>query len=181
MVNFPGFEKSRYQQHDSIIREVVLDFNSNKAERCGCTPEQASTIPSLDDALVKAWLIQEAGGSDERSLAAWRVDPAQVNVPGDWNDEKTDLGLSEPKTRNEGEIKTNLKAAVAYLCRKGFGKSGKRPHPEATFDGWDKALERYNGRSKMCGNKKTYSQNYSDTIVKRSKSTKAVQIEIEGE
>lgn len=83
MTEFKGFEKSRYQQHDALIREIILDFNSNKRARCGCTAAQVAGIPYLEPDLVKAWMIQESGGSDERSLAAWRVDPVQVNVPGD--------------------------------------------------------------------------------------------------
>ena len=78
---FKGFEAHRFQQHDSLICEVVLDFNVNKVERVGCTPDQAQRIPVLLGALVKAWMIQESGGSDIRSRAAWKHDPLQVNVP----------------------------------------------------------------------------------------------------
>ena len=108
MTIFKGFETPRYQQHDALIRELVLDFNNNKAIRSDCDIDQALKIALLDENLVKAWMIQESGGGDHRSLAAWRVDPVQVNVPGDWNDFKTDLGLVSPTVRNEGNIKNNL-------------------------------------------------------------------------
>lgn len=179
MGDFTGFASNRYQQHDAIIREVVIDFNNNKAARVGCSAEQASKIPDIDESMVKSWMIQESGGSDVRSLAAWRVDPVQVNVPGDWSDNKTDLGLSKPIARNEGNLKDNLKAAVALLGRKGFGKSGNAPKPDATFDGWDRALQRYNGRSLQCDNGSSYSQNYSDRIINRKNNPKTnVEIEI---
>ena len=170
MTEFAGFKSSRHQQHDAVITEVVLDFNQNKAARCGCTAEQAATIPDLSADLVKSWAIQESGGSDARSLAAWKGDPVQVNVPGDWNDYKSDVGLKEPKVRNEGDMKTNLTAGVSYLCRKGFGKSGRAPKADATFDGWETALRRYNGRTDEAADGKTYSENYAAKIKARAES-----------
>ncbi len=40
-------------------------------------------------------MIQETGGADSRSQAAWKVDPLQVNVLGDWGEEKKFLGLKK--------------------------------------------------------------------------------------
>jgi hypothetical protein len=119
---------------------------------------------------VKAWLIQESGGGDTRSMDAWRIDPAQVNVPGDWNEYKSDLGISRPVARNEGDLATNLKAAIILLARKGFGKSGQPPRNRATgsFDGWSVALQRYNGRTDLASNGSRYSDNYSATILRRA-------------
>lgn len=163
---FKGFEDDRFQKHDDLIEELVRDFNANKEKYCGCTANQEDRIGDLSEALVKAWLIQESGGSPE----AWDVDPAQVNVPGDWNEWKEDLGLKKPTQRNEGTIRQNLEAAIKYLCRKGFGKSGQPPRnrPEGFFDGWPKAIERYNGRTDMRENGKTYSENYRDRIIDRA-------------
>ena len=175
MVEFAGFSDARYQQHDSEIRDAVLDFNSNKAARIGCTEDQAELIPDLTEQTVKAWLIEESGGGDVRSRAAWQKDPAQVNVPGDWGEGKTSLGLTKPKVRNEGDLRTNLRAAVAYLARKGFGRSGQAPKAGATFDGWTKALERYNGRSDQCVNGKIYRVNYANQIMSRANDPKAKQ------
>ncbi len=172
MTIFKGFEAARYQQHDATIREVVLDFNSNKADRIGCSIEQTLPIPSLDEDVVKAWMIQESGGGDAGSLAAWKVDPVQANVPGDWTDTKTDLGLKKPKVRNEGDLKSNLKAGIILLSRKGFGKSGQKPKPTGTFDGWKIALQRYNGRTDAGANGKMYSQNYADAIWARAQNPK---------
>jgi hypothetical protein len=170
---FKGFEGARYQQHDALIRELVLDFNNNKAASCACTSAQALAITNLDEDLVKAWMIQESGGGDANSLAAWKTDPVQVNVPGDWSDVKESLGLTQPTARNSGDIRTNLKAGIIYLARKGFGKSGQQPsnRPEGIFDGWKAALQRYNGRTDAGSNGKKYSENYAEAIWKRSHDT----------
>lgn len=167
---FKGFEDKRYQEHDKLVEKLVTEFNKNKKSWVKATAEQVKGIPDLDAALMKSWLIQEAGGNDDRSQAAWSADPAQVNVPGDWNEYKADLGLKEPKRRNEGTLEQNMKAAIIYLARKGFGGSGQPPEnrPEGTFDGWKKALQRYNGRTDEAENGKKYSENYADRIVKRA-------------
>jgi YD repeat-containing protein len=143
---YPGFENARYQQLDRKIANAVQDFNQNKQDYCGCTSDQGGGVPDLDPALVKAWLIQETGGNRSSDLAAWRTDPAQVNVPGDWNPYKADAGLSgPPASRNTGNVDDNLKAALKTLCRKGFGKSGAPAanRPTGTFDDWKTALKRY--------------------------------------
>jgi hypothetical protein len=170
MTVFKGFHAPRFQQHDDHIRQLVLEFNSNKAKRCGCNAAQVAKIATLDEDLVKAWAIQESGGFDARSLAAWRVDPLQVNVPGDWNEFKSDLGIKMPAARNEGNIRQNLMAGIILLCRKGFGKSGQPPanNPSGVFDGWKVALRRYNGRTEVRSNGKNYSENYAVAIWQRS-------------
>ena len=85
---FRGFESPRYQQHDALIARLTAAFNADKAGWCGGTPAQAAKIANLTPAQVKAHMIEESGGNGPRSKAAWAVDPLQVNVPGDWGDEK---------------------------------------------------------------------------------------------
>jgi hypothetical protein len=58
------------------------------------------------------------------------------------------------------------------MARKGFGKSGQAPKPASTFDGWQVALQRYNGRTDGCANGKMYSQNYADSIWVRAQDPK---------
>lgn len=160
---FPGFKGDRYQEHDERIVNLVDEFNANKAAFVGCTPAQAAKIPDLTTALVKSWLIQETGGNGQTSIAAWKVDPAQVNVPGkDWDEMKTTLGLQRPTQRNEGDIDTNLKAAIIGLARKGFWPSFKAPQESTArfFDGWQTALDRYGPP-----NRKPF---YGSQIVKRA-------------
>lgn len=164
---FKGFENPRFQEHDQRIHDLVNDFNRNKDKYCGCTADQRKKVTDATFDMVKAWIIQETGGSP----VAWRNDPAQVNNPGsDWNDWKKDIGLTKPKSRNTGTPDGNLKAAIGYLCRKGFGKSGQpaRNRPEGVFDGWGDALRFYNSRTDLGSNGRPYRDNYSNQIIKRA-------------
>ena len=168
---FKGFENARYQQHDQLIHDLVNDFNKSKEKYCGCNPKQCDGVPDATFNQIKSWLIQETGGSDNRSRAAWNTDPAQVNVPGsDWDRWKGDLGLTRPTRRNEGTLDGNLNAGLGWLCRKGFGSSGQpaRNRPDGFFDGWFLAFQRYNGRRDLGGNGQWYSVNYANQIVNRA-------------
>ena len=167
---FRGFEDARYQQHDALIARLTKDFNAHKADWIGGTANQAAKIANLTPALVKAHMIEESGGNGPMSKAAWQIDPQQVNVPGDWNDYKADLGLVQPAKRNEGTVETNVRAAIKYLARKGFGKSGQptRNRPEGFFDGWGVALQRYNARTDRTLDNRAYSDAYSDKIRQRA-------------
>ena len=168
---FKGFEDDRYQQHDALIVRYVDEFNRNRAEGAGATAAQAKGIPALTAALVKSHMIEETGGRDARSLAAWDVDPQQVNVPGDWSDAKKDLGLRKPAKRNEGTAEANIRAAIRFLARKGFGASGQRAanRPSGKFDDWQTALKRYNGRKDEMVDGKKYSETYAAHITERAK------------
>ena len=145
---FRGFEDKRYQVHDELIAKLVKAFNADKKGWTGGTPEQAAKVGDLTPALVKAHMIEESGGNGPRSKAAWAVDPLQVNVPGDWGVEKELVGLTKPTKRNEGSLENNVRAAIKYLSRKGFGASARpaASRPKGFFDGWLDALRRYNGR-----------------------------------
>lgn len=168
---FRGFEDPRYQLHDGLIVHLVEEFNADKAKACGGTAEQAAKIEDLTPAIVKAHMIEESGGNGPRSKAAWAVDPLQVNVPGDWGEEKTLVGLSKPAKRNEGTAEENVRAAIMYLSRKGFSASAKPAslRPNGFFDGWLKALQRYNGRRDRTDTDRYYSDEYADKIVRRAK------------
>ena len=167
---FRGFEDARYQQHDALIVRLVKDFNANKVLWIGGTPAQAVKVPNLTPALVKSHMIEETGGNGPMSKAAWPIDPEQVNVPGDWSDAKIDLGLTKPVKRNEGTAEGNVRAAIKFLARKGFGKSGQatRKRPEGFFDGWPVALQRYNARRDRTVDNRYYSDAYSEKIRKRA-------------
>lgn len=170
MPNIQGYSSPRYQEHDILITTLVSEFNKNKSLFIGSTVSQANNIPDLTEIFVKSWIIQETGGNDPRSLSAWKIDPAQVNVPGDWSAFKQSTGLTAPTQRNEGTAQQNLKAAIIWLTRKGFGKSGQPPknRETATFDSWQKALERYNGRSISTSNNLAYNINYAQRIIDRA-------------
>ena len=167
---FRGFEDARYQMHDALIARLTADFNAHKAAWCGGTAAQAAKIADLTPAMVKSHMIEETGGNGARSKAAWAADPLQVNVPGDWGDEKRLVGLSKPSKRNEGDLSNNVKAAIMYLSRKGF-TAAARPaaeRPKGYFDGWLKAFTRYNGRRDRTETDRHYSDEYADKILKRA-------------
>ena len=167
---FRGFRSARYQKHDALIARLTKEFNADKVGWCGGTPAQAAQIPDLTPAQVKAHMIEESGGNGPVSKAAWAADPLQVNVPGDWGEEKTKLGLSRPSKRNEGTAETNVRAAIKYLARKGFGVSGRPAavRPKGTFDGWREACRRYNGRRDRTDSDRYYSDEYADKIMRRA-------------
>ena len=178
---FRGFEDARYQAHDALIARLVKEFNADKKGWTGGTDAQAAKVADLTPALVKAHMIEESGGNGPRSKAAWSVDPLQVNVPGDWGVEKELVGLVKPAKRNEGTAEQNVRAAIKYLSRKGFGASAKpaATRPSGFFDGWLDALRRYNGRRDRTETDRYYSDEYADKIVKRAKDPNAfVPIEI---
>jgi uncharacterized protein YqgV (UPF0045/DUF77 family) len=178
---FRGFEDARYQAHDALIAKLVAEFNANKTAWTGGTAEQAAKVSDLLPALVKAHMIEESGGNGPRSKAAWQVDPLQVNVPGDWGVEKELVGLVKPSKRNEGTVEQNVRAAIKYLSRKGFGVSARpaATRPKGFFDGWLDALRRYNGRRDRTDTDRYYSDEYADKIMKRAKDPNAfVPIEI---
>ena len=168
---FKGFEDDRYQEHDALIVRCVDEFNRNRAAGAGATAAQAKGIPALTTALVKSHMIEETGGRDQKSLDAWEIDPEQVNVPGDWSDTKKDLGLMKPSKRNEGTAEQNIRAAIRFLARKGFGVSGQKAsnRPAGKFDDWQTALKRYNGRNDAMVDGKSYSETYAAHIVERVK------------
>ena len=167
---FRGFEDARYQAHDDLIVRMTADFNAHKAEWCGGTDAQAKKVADITPAMVKSHMIEESGGNGTRSLAAWAADPLQVNVPGDWSEEKTLLGLKKPAKRNEGELSDNVRAAIMYLSRKGFGQSGRpaKDRPAGFFDGWGDALRRYNGRRDRTDTDRYYSDEYAEKILRRA-------------
>ena len=167
---FRGFEDARYQAHDDLIVKMTADFNAHKADWCGGTAAQAGKLADITPAMVKSHMIEESGGNGPRSRAAWSADPLQVNVPGDWSEEKMLLGLKKPTKRNEGELAANVRAAIMYLSRKGFGVSGRpaKDRPTGFFDGWKDALRRYNGRRDRTDTDRYYSDEYADKILSRA-------------
>jgi hypothetical protein len=95
-----------------------------------------------------------------------------VNVPGDWGGEKELVGLRKPSHRNEGSIENNVRAAIMYLARKGFSSSARpaAERPNGYFDGWRRALQRYNGRRDRTETNRYYSDEYADKILRRAAS-----------
>jgi len=164
-----GFDNDRYNKHDDLIISIVDEINADKAGVIGATDEQAAGIGDIDPRMVKAWMIQESGGNDSSSKSAWDVDPLQANAyKRDWDKHKSGLGLKKSEA-GAGDLKTNIRAGVIMMVRKGFGKSGQPPinRPSGTFDGFKTALRRYNGRTTPTTNGNPYSINYANRIMRR--------------
>ncbi len=167
---FAGFEDDRYQEHDALILKLVAEFNANRALWAGAAPGVQVNIPKLTPRLIKALMIEETGGNGPRSREAWKIDPLQVNVPGDWSEAKAELGLKKPRSRNEGTLEQNLRAGIKFLVRKGFGVSGRAlsVRPNAYFDSWRVALQRYNGRRDRMSDGRSYKAAYAQRILRRA-------------
>ena len=88
----------------------------------------------------------------------------------DWDRYKSGLGLKKSEA-GAGDLKTNIRAGVVMMIRKGFGKSGQPPNKisgrTGVFDGYKTALRRYNGRTDPTTNGSTYSVNYTNRIMRR--------------
>ncbi len=166
---FAGFEDARYQAHDALILKLVKEFNDHPEKALGAAEGTVLDLPLLDPALIKAMMIEETGGNGPRSTRAWKKDPMQVNVPGDWSNAKKALGLKKPSSRNEGSLEQNIRAGIAFLARKGYGVSGTglEQRPKAYFDSWRVALQRYNGRTSDRMEGVSYAEAYAKRILRR--------------
>lgn len=173
---FRGYEDARYQAYDGLVKRLVADFNAHKAAWIGGYAHQAEGVDDLPPGLVKSLMVEESGGGGPASCAAWAADPLQVNVPGDWNPYKGELGLVRPSARNEGTPERNIRAGIAYLARKGFGRSGQPAghRPDGRFDGWEAALVRYNGRRDTTPDGRRYEQAYAERVFIRFRNPSVV-------
>lgn len=72
--------------------------------------------------------------------------------------------------RNEGGVEQNIRAAVKYLVRKGFSRSGKpvRVVSRQEFWDWATALENCNSRTVLTVSGKKYCVEYADLIIDRA-------------
>ena len=155
---------SRYQKLDYQIAASTHLFNEAKNDgtlqlvtdgNASIPTSALSDIPNLDPTLVKAVAMQESaigsGGVD---------DVMQVNVSGDWNEFKSQYGLSNGGATNST---LSINAGIRVLATKGF--KGGIDYNSTTgvrtfeFQGWDKAVESYNG-----GGTTGYSQSVNDMI-----------------
>ena len=97
----------------------------------------------------------------ESAIGSGGVDDVmQVNVSGDWNEFKSQYGLSNGGATNST---LSINAGIRVLATKGF--KGGIDYNSTTgvrtfeFQGWDKAVESYNG-----GGTTGYSQSVNDMI-----------------
>jgi len=115
--------------------------------------------------MLKAWAMVESGGDS----GAFLKDPLQVNNPGDWVPEKTEIGLSKYQIMTP---ETSAPAALEWYRRKGFyhDDSGQ----EVYWRGDWEAFKRYNGNTNQPdprhnSQRKTHAEWYADEVMKLGK------------
>jgi hypothetical protein len=120
--------------NDRVFVDAANKFNGQHKLRPG-HPKY------IDPLFLKSWAMVESGGSK----SAFLTDPLQVNVPGDWVEEKVKLaGLKRGQKMTPAP---SADAALRWLEFKGYfrDKAGK-PGP---WIGFERALRRYNGRTTL--------------------------------
>ena len=137
----PGYSEtganSWRSANDQVFIEAAQKFNSER----GLKPGDPKYI---DPQFIKAWAMVESGGSKEAFLR----DPLQVNNPGDWSTLKQRItGLQKEEKMSPA---TSAEAALKWLELKANPRDKVTLRP--TWLGWERALERYNGRNGVGAN-----------------------------
>ncbi|WP_343318268.1 DUF6443 domain-containing protein [Sphingobacterium multivorum] len=161
-----------YQKYDYQIAASTAVFNMDKNEGSlslvtdggKSIPSSAtSQIPDLDPTTVKAIAMQESGIGTGKE-ANEKKDIMQVNNGvsnfADYSPYKANYGLSKGVV--PGPV-TSINAGIKDLATKGFkggvGYNSKTDQMSFKFQGWDKAINNYNG-----GGAAKYGQDYLKSI-----------------
>lgn len=138
--------------NDSLFIQVANEFNQRNDLKPG-DPRY------VDPQMMKAWAMVESGGDKKAFLS----DPFQVNNPGDWADAKSEVGLQKGQTMTP---KTSANAALQWLDRKGHLTTQLPKGKYVTrYVGLARALQRYNGNTKIDKNGKPHYENYANAIL----------------
>jgi RHS repeat-associated protein len=113
---------------DAIVDQVVARYNSAN----NFTPGDAEY---LNPDTVKAMIRVESGCKKK----AYKNDPMQVNNPGDWDDDKSDLGLTKGVAPGQ---QLSIEAGVQWLAKKAYIHDAQG---NPTFGGWERGVSHYNG------------------------------------
>ncbi len=163
-----------YQKYDYQIAASTAVFNMDKSEgklslwtdgNKQIPASATSQIPDLNPTVVKAVAMQESGAGTDPSMNG-KKDIMQVNNGvsnfADYSPYKANYGLSKGTVPDPV---TSISAGIKDLGTKGFkggisydSKNGKMSFH---FQGWDKAIQNYNG-----GGAGKYGQNYFEAIRK---------------
>jgi RHS repeat-associated protein len=154
----------QYQENDYQIAASTKIFNMEKkagmlelfTEGGNNLPGTSiSQIPDLDPTMVKAIATQESN-----SGVNGNTDIMTANASGDWNSTKSEYGLTKGVAPTASE---SVNAGIKILASKGFKggitydkSTGAQTY---TFQGWNKAVESYNG-----GGAAKYGQDYGASI-----------------
>ncbi|MGA6119280.1 hypothetical protein [Sphingobacterium anhuiense] len=163
---------SVYQKYDYQIAASTAVFNMDKVEGSlslvtdggKSIPSSAtSQIPDLDPTMVKAIAMQESGVGTGAE-ANEKKDIMQVNNGvsnfADYSPYKANYGLSKGVV--PGPV-SSINAGIKDLATKGFkggvGYNSKTNQMSFKFQGWDKAINNYNG-----GGAAKYGQDYLKSV-----------------
>ena len=137
--------------YDYLIAAETAYFNMDKNN--GITPthtngetiDDVSTVPDLDPTLVKGIIANESamGTIDGKKGQNAKQDIMQANVPGDWNDSKTQFGLEK---NGSATPELSVYAGIRILYQKGLNSEYRKDGTlSTTFLGWNNAAKDYNG------------------------------------
>jgi hypothetical protein len=134
---------------------VFIEAAANFNEQRGLKPGDPKYIDPL---LLKAWAMVESGGSK----SAFLTDPLQVNNRGDWTALKGRVtGLTRVQHMAPA---ASVEAALKWLEFKGYLRDDAgRPGP---WRGFERALRKYNGRSKLHPSGVPHSTWYSSEVLR---------------
>ncbi len=149
IIFYSKYEKSQkrdYNKFDYDIAAQTFIFNSQKKQGKLLDKGKAgdpSDVPDLDPNIVKSIIIKETLYGSIKSKNGG-VDIMQTNVTGDWDNKKSELGLTKGTTNNYQE---SIKAGIMWLYWKGISDAnGVENVPTwSGGDNWENAIERYNG------------------------------------
>jgi hypothetical protein len=136
----PGYSESGNNwwrgANDALIIQNVDFYNEAHGYSSG-------DLGFLTPELVKSWMMEESGGTE----SAFLRDPMQMNNPGDWAPEKSELGLTKGESMTRG---ISIATALGWLEYKG---SGARENQFGDFvkpyGGDHNALVNYNGNTRV--------------------------------
>jgi hypothetical protein len=166
-----GREDPKYQQNDYQIAASTFLMNRAVAvadvagDKSGLpTPDANHTIGTdlpgqLDVNVVKAMVLTETqSGNISGATGTGQTDVMQSNVPGDWNNTKSAIGLTNGQTMTP---ETSINAGVKLLFMKGMGSdaNGVMNWRNGKGGDWSNAVQKYNG-----GGDPNYAQKVNNTV-----------------
>lgn len=160
----PGYEDTRApwrQDHDQVIIREVMAFNQRHGYRPG-------DRRYLTPAYVKSVIINETGG--EGSARAFRIDPMQIYVRGDWTDATSPrreavMGVPRPQGNARLTPQQNIRGGIEWIDDR-RALRGDNGRVSEILDDWHAAW-RYNARSTpVLPNGRTFGQDYADRVMR---------------
>jgi RHS repeat-associated protein len=145
-VTTPAFQQNDYQIAAStfLTNQELNSGNMVVADRGGNIIPQSNlnSVSDISPTMVKAWSMQESHCGVGGAIL-------QVNNNGDYTPDKAALGITKGATFSPNQ---EINLAIRYAIGKGFSVTGvnysdggKTVTRTYSWQGWDKALQNYNG------------------------------------